>query len=205
MIKIATCLWQPNEHSKPFSRCYDQTWVEKLYRGFSRNLTLPFEFVCFTDKKYWFSEPIKQVAITADEPDYGCMIEPFSLSGPKIVVGLDTVVLGNVDYLARYCLEGATLALPKDPYEFTRSINAIALVPAGNERIYSQWCGENDMDWLRQFEWKAIDDMWPDKVISLKAHDVRRRGTRDADVVYFHGKPKPNDLTHLDWIKEHWR
>ncbi len=31
------------------------------------------------------------------------MIEPFQLEGPLIVVGLDTVVVGNIDALADWC------------------------------------------------------------------------------------------------------
>lgn len=207
ILKVATCFWQPNDKSQPFSRCYDESWVEKLYRGFARNLTVPFNFYCFTDRDYVFKEPIVQLSLTG-VPDYGCMIRPFSLHGPKIIVGLDTVVVRNVDHLARYCLGAygsSRIALPVDPYDPLRSINGVALVPSGNVQIGNEWNGENDMAWLRRFPWTRIDDCWPGHVVSLKAHDVRRKGLQDARIVYFHGDPKPHQLGHLDWIREHWR
>ncbi len=36
MLTVATLFWQPNVASRDFSRCYDESWVEKLYRGFRR-------------------------------------------------------------------------------------------------------------------------------------------------------------------------
>lgn len=204
-LAIATCLWQPNSKSQEFSTCYDESWVEKLYRGFRRNLTLDFKFVCYTDKKYSFSEPVIQVALGDGEPGYGSMVEPFRMEGPLIVVGLDTIIVGKVDGMARYCFADGPVVLPRDPYQLDRSINGVALVPRGHRRIFDEWAGGNDMEHLRRYDWKAIDDLWPGWVVSLKAHDVRRRGLREARVVYFHGNPKPNHLTHLDWVREHWR
>lgn len=204
-LHVVTCLWEANEKSQPFSRCYDESWVEKLYRGFKRNLTIPFEFVCFVDYLRDFTEPaIRQQRLTTSNPDYGCFTEPYRLNVPMILAGLDTIVVRNIDHLARYCLQGDKVALPRDPYKPERSINGVALVPAGNRRIFDWWQGENDMEWLRRFPWQPIDDLVPGQVLSLKAHDVRRKGLQDARVVYFHGEPKAPSLGHLDWVKEHW-
>ena len=210
VLQIATCLWQPNAKSKSFSTMYDESWVEKLYRGFYRNLTIPFRFICFTDKKYDFKEPILQVALEADPGeliDYGSMIQPFVMEGPLIVLGLDTIIVGSIDHIAKKVIDSPHLPimLPKDPYDFSRSINGVALVPRGHRKIFDEWDGGNDMVHLRKYKWTAIDDLWPDQVVSLKAHDVRRRGLREARIVYFHGNPKPNQLMHLDWVQEHWR
>jgi hypothetical protein len=206
VLRIACCLWDANEKSKSFSLCYDESWVEKLYRGFRRNLTVPFEFVLFTDNRLRsFSEPVYQELLSARHPDYGCLIEPFKLEGPLIVCGLDTVILGNIDHFAEYCESSDALALPRDPYKPEQSINPIVLAPKGHRAVYQQWNGENDMAWLRRFPWCPIDGLWPGQVLSLKAHDVRRKGTQSARIVYFHGEPKPPSLMHLDWVREHWR
>lgn len=205
MLHVVCCLWRPNDKSQSFSRGYDESWVEKLFGGFKRNLTRPFRFVCFTDRKRKFSKGIEQERLNAKIPDYGCMIEPFRLNEPMILVGLDTVIVRNIDHMADFCLNGALPALPRDPYDWHRSINGVALVPAGFERIYSDWRGENDMAWLRQQETCCIDDLWPGQVLSLKAHKVRDAGLNEARIIYFHGDPKPPALMHLDWIKQHWR
>jgi hypothetical protein len=46
MLHIATALWTRNRHSGRFCPGYDETWVERLYRGFRRNLTVPFCVSC---------------------------------------------------------------------------------------------------------------------------------------------------------------
>jgi hypothetical protein len=204
VLICATCLWDENESTKSFSRGYSELWVEKLYRGFKRNLTVPFRFVVFTDRRRKFAEPVEQEFLAAKMPNYGSFIEPFRLNLPMILVGLDTIIVGNIDHYADYCKRGDLLALPRDPYFPERSINGVALVPSGHRNIHTFWKGENDMEWLRRFPWRPIDVLFPGEVLSLKFHDVRRKGLQRAKIVYFHGLPKPTTLTHLDWVKEHW-
>lgn len=210
MITIATCLWRANEKSEMFSQMYDEPWVEKLYRAFKRHLTMPFRFVLFVDQLREFNEEIEQRLLISPKPySYGCMIEPFSLDVPSIILGLDTVIIRNIDHYARYCLEekpGGTILLPRDPYNPHRSINAIALVPAGRCDVFENWNGENDMEWLRTVHGTGfIDDHWPNEVISMKFHKVRAEGvTKQTHIVYFHGVPKPHQLGDMDLIKRHW-
>lgn len=205
MITVATAFWTPNARSQSSSTVYTEEWVNRLYRGFARNLTAQFRFVCFTDRPRNFADGIEQERLSAKIPDYGCMIEPFRLGVPSIIVGLDTVIVGNIDHMVRYCLTAGRIALPRDPYQPARSINGVALVPVGFRHIAEDWRGENDMEWLRTFDAAFIDDLWPGEVLSLKFHKVRDLGTQGARIIYMHGRPKQNDLTHLDWIKENWR
>ena len=204
MITIATLLWSPNENSYGFSRMYDETWVEKLYRGFARNLSLPFRFVCFTDRPRDFCEPIDQERIEG-RLDYSACIEPYRLGEPMILVGLDTVVTGNCDELAYYCLTGKRLAVPLDPYAPHQVCNGVALVPRGHQHIAIAHDGRtNDMDWIRQHDPAVIDHMWPGQVLSYKVQ-VKPMGLGGARLVYFHGHSKPHQLGHVGWIREHWR
>ena len=200
MITIATLLWRPNSKSYPFSRMYDESWVEKLYRGFHRNLTQPFRFICFTDMRRSYSEPIEQKFIEGPI-DYHCCTQPYRLGDPMILVGLDTVIVGNVDHLAEYCIKSDVLALPRDPYHPERACNGVALVPAGHQDIAGN-PGENDMVWVRRFPHKYIDDLFPGQVVSYKGH-VKKNGLGDARIVYFHGKEKPHEIEE-DWLKDHW-
>lgn len=208
MITIATLFWAPNKASEHFSRRYTEEWADKLYRGFARNLTLPFRFVCFTDRERAFAEPIEQERITLREgqraPDYSNCIEPYRLDVPMILVGLDTVVTGNCDALADYCLSADVLAVPRDPYAPRQACNGVAFVPAGKaERMWSRFDGRNDMEWVRANPHAFIDDLFPGAVKSYKVH-CRRRGPEGASIVYFHGIEKPGEIK-ADWIAEHWR
>lgn len=195
-------LWDANEHSRDFSRGYDETWVEKLYRGFERNLTVPFRFVCFIDWFRDFEEPIEQRLLRSYfKPDYGSCIEPFILNTPSIIVGLDTIVTGNVDHLADWCMTADKIALP-NPYG-KESCNGVVLCPAGKRAIFDDWRGENDMEWLRRQSHETIDQIFASEVVSWKAH-VRGKGLGAARIVYFHGVPKP-DAVNEAWVMEHWR
>lgn len=207
MLHVACCLWEPNRHSHDFSRIYDETWVERLYRAFKRNLTKPFKFICFTDRLRKFSEPVLQEMLLAKEPNYGCLIEPFRLNVPMMICGLDMLVLRNLDHMADYCLSGEKVALPIHPSRpDLGAINPIVFVPAGNRKVFDEWRGENDMDWLRTRETIYSDSLWPEQILSWKIHELRTNGDRGARIVYFHGRPKMDKLSKsFPWVKQAWR
>ncbi|RVD44204.1 hypothetical protein EN742_02955 [Mesorhizobium sp. M4A.F.Ca.ET.020.02.1.1] len=207
MLTIATVFWDANSGSYEFSRCFDEEWVEKLYRGFKRNLTVPFRFVCFTERPRQIHEEIAQQPIATDPPGYGALIEPYRLGDPMILVGLDTIVVGNCDALAAHVLGGGALALPRDPYARERACTGVVLAPAGSERIWLNYTGIEDMEHMRKQPHVYIDDLFPGQVLSWKG-DIRGRGDEapppGASIIYFHGASKPHELNHLDWVWEHW-
>lgn len=205
LLYIATLLWDANNASQSFSRCYDAEWVNKLYRGVARNLTRPFKFILFTDRWRDVDPHIAQRRMMAERPSYSDCIEPYALDRPMILMGLDTVITGNIDHLADYCLTADVLALPRDPYNKAQACNGVCLVPAGHGWVYDSWRGENDMDWLRKVEHVYIEDVFGEgDVVSWKGH-VERRGLGKASVVYFHGQRKPHQLKNNPIISEHWR
>lgn len=218
MITIATLLWDANAASRSFSSMYSEAWAERLYRGFARNLTQPFRFVCFTDRDRTFAEPIEQVRLFDQRPSYASCIEPYRLDAPMILCGLDTVVVGPCDDLADYCFRADVLAVPRDPYKSVQVCNGVALVPGGQKaRMWDRFDGRNDMEWIRANPHAVLDDLFPGRVLSFKAHVAGTRSPHappsshcrppaGASLIYFHGKHKAHDLAHrIPWIAEHWR
>ena len=206
MITIAVPFWTHNAASFSFSKCYDESWVEKLYRGFARNLTHPFRFLAFTDRHYSFAHPeIQQTRLRDTEPDYSACIEPYALDDAMILVGLDTIVTGNCDHFVDWIENDAhTLAVPRDPFNSRQVCNGVALVPEGlRARMWDKYDGRNDMDWIRANPHECLDDLFPGQIVSYKG-SVRDNGLGDARIVYFHGLEKPHEVGD-DWIKEHWR
>jgi hypothetical protein len=194
MITICSLLWAPNKASKSFSTMYTPEWVEKLYRGFARNLSQPFRFVCYVDRAYHFKEPIEQRRIRSDVPSYADCVQPLELGVPSILCGLDTIITGNCDGLAAYCLTADRIALPIDPLRKPpRECNGVVLVPAGQQHIYTAWNGENDMDWMNAQPHNRIDDLFPGHVRSWRC-DVSPNGLGDTRICYFHGRDKPHEL-----------
>jgi hypothetical protein len=205
MLKVVTLLWEANERSYSFSTAYNESWVCKLYDGFARHLTRPYQFVLFTDRRRDFgSRNVLQILIESVPPSYGCCIEPYRLNDPMILVGLDTIVTGNINHLADYCLTSTMLALPTDPFHPVTVCNGVALVPSGCRDVYERWRGENDMEWMRRQRFKVIDALFPGHVVSFKG-DAKGYGLRDARIVYFHGAEKPHELPEVEWIGRHWR
>ncbi len=52
-ITIVTALFDGRMTGVPHTTgVYDAAYVEKLYRGFQRNLTIPFGFICLVDKNF---------------------------------------------------------------------------------------------------------------------------------------------------------
>lgn len=208
MITIATLLWAPNRQSLPFSTHYTESDAEKLYRGFRRNLSVPFRFVCFVDHPRRFAEPIEQMPIRG-EPNYGSCIQPYEMNEAMILVGLDTIVVGNCDHLAAYALGADKMAVPRDPFFPQTVCNGVALVPAGHAWVAAERPdGANDMEWIRSV-WKrgdaaVIDELFPRQVVSYKGH-ARKHGLEpETAIVYFHGNQKPHELPHVGWIARHW-
>jgi hypothetical protein len=203
VIVVATLLWDANDRSLSFSRCYDETWVEKLHAGFRRHLTVPFRFICFTERPRQFSVGIETQWIEG-EPSYGSVIEPFKLNEPMILVGLDTIVVGNCDHLAAYAIGGNKLAVPRDPFYPEKVCNGVALAPQGCRHVWDKFPGGNDMDWIRAQDVAVIDDIFPGQVCSYKG-DIKKNGlTADTRIVYFHGADKPHQMAHVGWIWREW-
>lgn len=204
MLTIATLFWQGNVNSYSFSAMYDESWVEKLYRGFARNLSKPFHFVCYVDRPRDFLESIEQRQIKSAVPSYADCIQPYELDAPMILCGLDTIVCGNIDALAQYCFEADKIALPRDPYHPQRACNGVALVPAGQRHVADKHSGENDMYWMRKQPHVLIDDLFPDQVVSFKGR-MAWATSGNPGIVYFHGDQKPHQLKNLALVKKHWR
>jgi hypothetical protein len=204
MLHVSACLWDATIRSAPASRCYDDSWAVKLYFGFQRNLTRPFRFVLFTERDRDLPAEIVQERLETLDPTWAAIVEPYKLNEPSILVGMDTVITGNIDHLADYVLAGNKYALPRDPYHHSIACNGVQLVPAGMRHVFDDWRGENDMEWCRGFPHDFIDDLWPGHVVSYKKR-VLHHGLGDARIVYFHGTPKMHEIAHVPWVRDNWR
>lgn len=203
MITFTSLLWAPNHNSLPHSAMYTEEWALKLFAGFARNTTHPHRNVLFVDRKRDLPGSIEQIEMDGVRC-YGDCIRPFSLGVPMIMVGLDTIITGNIDKMVEYCLTEKVMALPRDPYGKSRkrAINGVCLVPAGYRHVYEEWRGENDMEHIRRFKYVFIDDKLPGMVRSYKAH-VERFGLNGCRICYFHGDRKPHQINNHT-VLAHW-
>ncbi len=117
MLTVTTVLFDPNAESiiPERSRVYSPHWVDKLYRGCARNLTVPFRFLCLTHyPRSAFAHPEIEVApFLEDTRQVMCLTEVFRPDlgiDRGFFIALDTVILRNIDHMTEY---RGDFALPK--------------------------------------------------------------------------------------------
>jgi len=199
MLKVVTLLWDTgaNRDNVP---PYEESWVCKLHDGIRRNLTLPYQFVLFTDRRRDLGgRDVLQVMLDRLPPSGASFIEPCRLDDPMILTGLDTVITGNLDDLAGYCLSAGMPALPRNPDHPAEIATTFALLPAGCGSLYHSYDG-NDPAWLTR-RCKLIDYLFPGQVIGLSS---ARHLPADTRAVFFRGA-RPHDFAGAEWITRHWR
>jgi hypothetical protein len=221
VITFACVLFRPIAVPK-WSQCYSPEWVDKLYRGIRRNYHGRFRFVCFTDKPYDFAEPeIEQVALLWPELQWMTLLEPFRLSADRmLVMGLDTVITGDLSDIASY---NGHIALCRDPSQPSRSCNAIVSVSRAASELLWHMFADRPEHWTAKCQYNGypsemlflrdavidpdfFDDMCPGQVLSYKAHVCANHDSSNARVVYFHGSPKPPHLApQHQWVVDAWR
>lgn len=213
---IAVVLYQGEDVPAHSLGIFTPEWVDRLYRGIKRNTTRPFRFVCFVDREYEFKEPIESIPLKLPYRNMFSLLEPFSEDlGRVLFMGLDTVITGNIDHLMDY---RGPFAMLKDPW-YDRPCSGVMAFPYTPE-IWDNFVAQHeeaarkatmfgfpsDMIYLATVPHVLLDGLGLAKGIhSYKAHIKPNPALlKDACIVYFHGKEKPHELTHLGWVREHW-
>jgi hypothetical protein len=212
-------------------------YVNALFRGCARHLTVPFRFVCFTDNARDLEPGIDVRAVPPGlEGWYNklALFKPnaFEPGERALFFDLDTIVLGNIDDVAAY---DGRLAMLGDPRPSSRLGSGIMAWRAGEyDFIWHKWVLSGypkrlsgDQAWIAEMVPDAVrlqeifpGRLWsfkiectggtrPTKTLfqerwkSLKATYLDLPYPRGASIVYFHGRPKP-DNCRSKWVREAW-
>lgn len=210
VVTFACVLYQGEDVPAHSLGIFTPEWVDRLYRGIKRHCTRPFRFVCYVDRDYTFAERVETRKLVMPYRNMFSLLEPFREDlGRVVFMGLDTIIVGNIDALADYA---GPFAMLQDPYYPDRDCSGVMCFPhtpavweafkAGHEkhaREQTMFGFPSDMIWLNTVphERLAIPGIY-----SYKAH-CREGMPADARIVYFHGKEKPHELD-LPWVREHW-
>lgn len=227
-ITIVVALFDGRNAPVPHSvGIYDESWVDKLYRGVARNYNGHFDFVCLTDRNYIFSEPIKQIRFDRSVDQYGWMslmewYHPKVCNTRRVTMGIDTIITGPLDDIFDYDLKEHNLGVCQDPYWPEEICNAMTIAePSFCNEFWNYWINNekeilkncdlfpgapSEMVVLRSLygDSPRIDTIFKGRILSYKAH-VRDHWDRLADtsIVYFHGSPKPHQVNE-QWVRENW-
>jgi len=197
---------------------FTEEYVTRLHNMVERNISLPYRFICLTDKKgLQYTETVE---LTNGLPGWWSKIElfkPGQFGTPTVVYfDLDTLVLGNIDDLLR--LKGGFYALR----------------PWNKSNQNRGQCGSGIMAWengkydflFEKFEKSKIQAYRGDQVylsaclsdhkkqfIPLQDHipgifsykrECRRKLPNGARIVCFHGRPRVHEVED-SWVKASWR
>lgn len=194
-------------------------WVYRLRDGVARNLTVPYRFMCLSDK----SVPgVECLPLEYDFPRMWAKAELFSPKmdglGRILYIDLATVITGNIDGFATYSGEAVT----RDFYHGGPS-QSVLLYEAKNFRHVwdafianpSYWISEGDKMIAPHFADQILftrllgrtlaywQDVLPGRLVSYKVH-CQDGLPPNARMVKFHGKPKPHEISD-GTILRHWK
>ena len=108
-VAIVTCLFNgtKTDVKLPYGAFhYDTSWVDKLYRQVQRNTTYKFDFICLVDEPdYVFHEPVQSVMLNNRRGGWVALTEMYRADItklPRLTLGLDTLILKNIDDILSY-------------------------------------------------------------------------------------------------------
>lgn len=176
----------------------DHDYTGKLYRSLCRNLSESFQFECITKSPYptWWGK--------------------LTLFGPKeriVFLDLDNIIVGNVDFLFEY---QGNFCILHDFYRYKGYGSAVmSIAPNFGEQIKADFIlnskfimanfpGDQNFIESKVDSADQWQDLYPNKIVSYKAHDCAQGLPPDARMVCYHGVPKPHEVEH-DWMREHWK
>jgi len=214
-LKVACTLFRGGDSVPPHSRdTFTPEWADRLYRGLARNLTVPWEFWCLTDEPAGaFNEDVHVEPFAHGRRDLqSCILECFRLDGRVLFMGLDTIITGNMDDLARY---DGPFAMIRDPNFPTRAASGV-MSWRDRQDIWAAFLADDasheshmfgypaDQGWLERFNQEWLCERFPRQLVSYKCHVKRDRTVLDdARLVYFHGMEKPHQISE-PFVRECW-
>jgi hypothetical protein len=228
-MRYIFALWTPNGQAPNWSNEYSPEWGDKLARSIRRHSPKA-EIVAVTDfPREAFKEDIECHEFLYSERSWSCMMElyrPEIVKDRAILVGLDTVAVGDLsDIEGAVEQTGACHILPLDPYRKPLVCNGVVGVnhdtsqtiwftwAAGRARgdldssTYKMFGNFSEMVWLRHNSPPSAlwDRVTPGQIESYKCSVRKREGLTEATrMVYFHGRPKPHQISD-DWLKRNWK
>jgi len=179
---------------------YNASHVNALYRQVGE------DFLCLTNDptglECW-SLPLHEPKLKG----WWAKMNLFAPSAPSdfFYMDLDTVVLGDISDIATYeknlCIDdvwrggcGSGLLRVVDKGTVWRNF-------INKPEFWCKWAGEyGDQKVIGElWQYDFLQSVFPNRIKSYKAHKLQSNERPEADIVYFHGKPRPWHVKH-PWL-----
>lgn len=201
---------------------YDSSWVEKLYNSISRNVSLPFRFVCLSDCEV----PVERIKLDPIGEGYWAKLQLFRkdlFDGPVLFFDLDTVICQNIDLLIKNCLNQKNFLMWKDP-DYNISSSAIMYWNGDYSYIYENFI-ENTEYYMNRYspenqgkerligdqavisslvEHSFINDHCPNNWIKVMNKNPRFSYEDSRILIFRKSHTKPSTMSDHPLVKAHW-
>jgi len=188
---------------------YGPEYVNRLAAMVARYTDWPHYFVCLTDDPTGLSCPSWPIGTTLQGWwAKTVLFKPGMFEERAVYLDLDTVIVGNVDFLFEYAGPFCILRDFYRPQGYGSAVMSIA--PGFGKHIWERFTPDvmarlhGDQNWIE--EQVAGADRWqdvaPGRIGSFKA-DGLQESSKGFAVCCFHGEPKPHEVD--GWVREAWR
>ena len=222
-INIVTFMWRGTDRPGWTDWDLNVEYVNRLYRGVKRNLSLPFKFYCFIgDTPAGGFDPAILVRPLLSFTWLGCLPKLYAycpsngLVGRCLMMDLDVVVTGNLDDLAAYSgrfatrstfikQEGAWLSGGDFAGWEAGTMNHLWDLVAKDRLALEKWTGGRERFVYRKHEPDSdfFQLIYPGQIVSYK-RNVRGKGLpANARLVSCHGNPRPHEIKE-QWLLNNW-
>lgn len=195
---------------------YGREWVKRLERMVRANLTVPHRFVCLTDNDEGLACRTKMLTPGLR---FGCgwwgklaMFQSGMFEGRVLYLDLDSLILGNLDFITKF---DGDFAILRDFYRPDGYGSGVMLWTKPQPHVWEDWLDAGapqhplgDQGWMEQAVPNAVrlQDEFPGKFVSYKVHCAERDAPPEgAAVLSFHGHPKNTDFPADHWVSKTWR
>lgn len=207
LLQDEYALWRESHEPTPLICCvrtgdrYGHEYVTRLRDGVARHLSVPHNFVCFTDDPV---PGVKCYPLPADLPGWWSKIGLFKLKRPLIYFDLDVVITGDLSPLLEWQGFGAI----KDWWQ--PGFNSSVMVLTGDEtRVWHNFTPDvmqrypgGDQQWIGEWFPPNLKTFPPSWFPSLKANSCWEGPPEGAMAVILHGEPKPHQCG--GWVRDLW-
>jgi len=202
---------------------YNVSHVERLQRSVAKYLPIKHRFVCLSD----VDVPCERIVLRNLWPGWWSKMELFWRLQPVLYFDLDTLICGDLADIAAQA-EKPEFTVLRDFYRENGVGSGMMAWGVDMKPLYNKF-GENPSEYIKQYGSRGdqafIEDhadkklmvKWQDKlpgqIVSYKAHvrhaqNIREHGTGliplNARVVCLHGRPKFDDMTEVDPVRQAW-
>lgn len=198
---------------------YTSDWVDRLYRGITRNLDLEFDFVCVTDQIL----PYDTVPLTLASDGYWNKIELFRkgvFNGPTLYLDLDVVICRDITgYISR--LPNDRFLLCREPYRDIHN-SSVMFWNGDYSYLYDRY-RDHQAEIVQEYQYNLsrpgwlgdqayigenvmhdlIENFAGTDFLGWRHHKIQTE-ISDPAVLIFTGKQKPTNNIHMTLVQENW-